>query len=362
MRIDSISAEPFSLPLLEPFAIARVSVDTTRAVLVRARVVDGSNAVEGVGECALPLRAAEEPDDLARVIASAAASLEGSVVDDVVALTRLVDGARVEPPVARCGLHAALLDGLARLSGAPVHVLLGSETRAPRPLVTDITLPIAEPSHLADLARAHWARGFRIFKVKVGRDLASDRRTVRLVAGATPSATLRFDANEGFGADESLALLAHARELGVHVDCFEQPCARDDLDGIRRVREEGGGVPVVADESVRDLADLDRLVAARAVDGVNLKLVKTGGIDRCLALGRAAQERGLRLMVGAMVESRLGLTAMAHVAAALGGADWVDLDTAFLLARDRCRGGFHAEGATLSLPDAPGFAITVEAA
>jgi L-alanine-DL-glutamate epimerase-like enolase superfamily enzyme len=223
--------------------------------------------------------------------------------------------------------------------------------------VTDITLPIADPEHLATLASGYWARGFRCFKLKVGADLARDQRMLGALAGATPAASLRFDANEGFVAGQALELLASAREAGLTVECFEQPCRRDDLAGLRRVRE--AGVPVVADESVRDERDLERLCAEAAVDGINLKLVKMGGIDRCIALGRAAQARGLRLMVGAMIESRLGLTAMAHVVAVLGGAEWIDLDTAFLLAVDPCTGGMRADGPTLSLPAEPGLALEI---
>jgi L-alanine-DL-glutamate epimerase-like enolase superfamily enzyme len=179
------------------------------------------------------------------------------------------------------------------------------------------------------------------------------------VARATPEARLRFDANEGFAASDALALLRATADAGLVAECFEQPCARADLEGMRRLREQGG-VPVVADEAVRDAVDLDRLSAASAIDGINLKLVKMGGLDRCIALGRAARERGLSLMVGAMIESRLGLTAMAHVVAVLGGVEYVDLDTAFLLARDPCRGGMRADGPRLSLPPDPGLGITLD--
>ena len=103
-------------------------------------------------------------------------------------------------------------------------------------------------------------------------------------------------------------------------------------------------VPVVADESFRGAADLDRIVGARAAHGVNLKLVKLGGPLASLELGRRARAAGLRLMAGAMVETRVGMLAMAHVVAALGGVDWIDLDTAFLLAGDPFEGGWSVSG------------------
>ena len=116
-------------------------------------------------------------------------------------------------------------------------------------------------------------------------------------------------------------------------------------------------MPVVADESFRGADDLERLLAARAAHAVNLKLGKLGGPVAALALGRRARAAGLRLMAGAMVETRVGLLAMAHVVAALGGVDWVDLDTAFLLAADPFEGGWTVDGPRLRLSDAPGMGV-----
>jgi L-alanine-DL-glutamate epimerase-like enolase superfamily enzyme len=118
-------------------------------------------------------------------------------------------------------------------------------------------------------------------------------------------------------------------------------------------------VPVVADESFRGAADLDRIVNARAAHGVNLKLVKLGGALASLELGRRARAAGLRLMAGAMVETRVGLLAMAHVVAALGGADWIDLDTAFLLASDPFVGGWSVSGPNIELTGEPGLGVVL---
>jgi L-alanine-DL-glutamate epimerase-like enolase superfamily enzyme len=117
-------------------------------------------------------------------------------------------------------------------------------------------------------------------------------------------------------------------------------------------------VPVVADESFRSGDDLERLLSARAAQGVNLKLGKLGGPLPTLDLARRARAAGLRLMAGAMVETRVGLLAMAHVVTALGGVDWVDLDTAFLLADDPFEGGWTVRGSTLQLTTGAGLDVT----
>jgi L-alanine-DL-glutamate epimerase-like enolase superfamily enzyme len=125
---------------------------------------------------------------------------------------------------------------------------------------------------------------------------------------------------------------------------------------MARVTREAG-VPVVADESVKTLADLNNVLAARAASGVNLKLVKSGGLLAAYAIGLAARAAGLQIMCGGMVETRLGMSAMAHVACALGGVDYVDLDTAFLLAAEPFSGGYRAEGASLRVGTDDGLGV-----
>jgi L-alanine-DL-glutamate epimerase-like enolase superfamily enzyme len=105
------------------------------------------------------------------------------------------------------------------------------------------------------------------------------------------------------------------------------------------------------------MSDLHALRARRAADGVNLKLAKMGGIDEAVAIGSAARAAGLKLMVGGMVETRLGMTAAAHVACALGGVEFVDLDTAWLLRHDPYKGGYTARGPRYAMPSSPGLGV-----
>ncbi|HVR00991.1 MAG TPA: enolase C-terminal domain-like protein, partial [Polyangia bacterium] len=162
----------------------------------------------------------------------------------------------------------------------------------------------------------------------------------------------------GYTARDALELLVRLTADGLALECFEQPCARDDLAGMAEVAARSP-VPVVADESFRGAEDLDRITGARAAHGVNLKLAKLGGPAAAVALGREARRRGLSLMAGAMVETRVGIATMAHVVAALGGVEWVDLDTAFLLARDPFAGGYRAEGPRLVLEPGAGSGVVL---
>jgi L-alanine-DL-glutamate epimerase-like enolase superfamily enzyme len=321
-----IAVEPLSVPTVDPFVISSGQVHATRSVLVRAQ----ADALTGLGEgsCLPPVTREDQPDALEALKTHPALdALEGF-------------------PVARAGLEMALLDLEARQAKVPLWRLLGGSGDPP-PIETDITLPILAPQRMAELAAQWWERGFRKFKVKAGHDLDADLARLAAVRRAVPQAVFQPDANGGFSVDEALAYLA----TGLPFTCFEQPCASaaELKELCRRTR-----VPIIADESVKRLEDLDAL---EGVAGVNLKIAKLGGVRRAVELGREAKRRGMKLMMGGMVETRLGMTCAAHVAAALGGVEFADLDTAFLLTDDPFVGGYHSDGPRLRLPEAPGLAI-----
>jgi L-alanine-DL-glutamate epimerase-like enolase superfamily enzyme len=342
IRIQALRARPLSVPLLEPFVIASGRVDATRAVEVEAEITWRGQQGVGLGEAAcLPPVTKEDQGDVFRELEQRGEATGADVLDRL-------------GPVARAAVETAVLDAMARIEGVPVRALLGAGSVDV--LETDVTIAIAEPAKMAELARAWTARGFRALKVKVGKDVDADARALEAIGRAAPRAMLRVDANAGHSAAEAIGLARACERLGLQVECWEQPCAADDLDGMAQVAE-ALAAPVIADESVKTLDDVRLLVRRRYADGVNLKLAKSGGPLACLAIGAAARDAGLRLMVGGMVETRLGMTAAAHVACALGGADFVDLDTAWLLAEDPYDGGYVADGPRYHLPDVPGLGV-----
>jgi L-alanine-DL-glutamate epimerase-like enolase superfamily enzyme len=367
----SLTFAPLSVPLREPFVIATGQMDSTRAVWVRVEVAsaDRRRTVCGWGEAAaLPPVTWEDQPELMALMPAAARVLAGRQLSSTAALSDLLDAAFPTSRVGRAAVEAAVLDAWAQLADQPLahwlaehgpggRLLPGDhEPAVTTSLMTDITLPIAEAEHMAFLARGYRERGFDCFKVKVGRDWQSDLRALRAVAAAVPDARFRLDANAGFSDADAWALLDTALSAGLALECFEQPCARADWRGMSRLTARSP-IPIVADESFTGAEDLQRLSREHAATAVNLKLVKLGGPLTTLSLARQARHLGLRLMAGAMVETRLGLLAMAHVVAALGGVDWVDLDTAFLLVDEPFKGGWLTEGPKLTLIGAPGLGV-----
>jgi len=354
--IEEVSVRALSVPTHDPFVIASGAVTATRSVLVEVAVARDGRRERGLGEgaCLPPVTKEDQPDAL-RAVERCQDRLVGLRLDSLGALAAALDELLPER-TARAAVEVAVLDALARHDGRPLAWWLSGSAGGVASLETDITIPILPLERMAELARQWWAKGFRALKVKVGRDLDADLRALEAIHRAVPGARFRPDANAGLEVAEALAYAAAVQKLGAVVECFEQPCAS--LEAMAEVAARLDP-PVLADESVATLADAERVVAARAADGLNLKIAKTGSLLRAREIGLFAQARGMPLMVGGMVETRLGMTAATHLAASLGGVAFADLDTAWLLTTDPFVGGYQETGPTYRLGEAPGLGIAV---
>jgi L-Ala-D/L-Glu epimerase / N-acetyl-D-glutamate racemase len=232
----------------------------------------------------------------------------------------------------RAALDAALHDWIGRRLGVPVWRLLGLTRAAP---VTSYTLGIDTLEGTRDRARR--AAGFEALKVKVGG--ADDLARLEAIR-AESDAVLRVDANEGWTLEQARELVPALVELGVEL--IEQPFPRDDLDSFRALRELSPLPPVIVDEGCQNLRDV--APAAGYADGINIKLAKSGGLREAVRMVHAARALGLRVMIGCMVESQLGVAPAAQIASL---ADWVDLDGHLLLADEPFRGLQFEDGRVL---------------
>jgi L-alanine-DL-glutamate epimerase-like enolase superfamily enzyme len=328
--IVSVHAERFEAPMKASFEIAGGSLERLLNVLVCVRLKDGST---GWGECA-PFKAynGETQAGALRAARAAAGWLTGFDAGRHEALAEALEG-NVRCASARAGLEMAALDAWARSRSIPLWTYFGG---AGRRLRIDITVPIVPPRSAAALARAIRRFGVRALKVKVGREAEADAARVAAAAAAARPSTLIVDGNAGYSPREALRFLRLLAELGIRPDLFEQPVAKDDLDGMAEVARKGGST-VAADESAATPADVLRLARKRAAGVVNLKLMKAG-IRGSWAMARAARSAGLGLMIGGNVESHLSMTCSAHLAAGFGGFRFVDLDTPLLLSKDPTKG------------------------
>lgn len=313
--IERVEVERLSLPLHSPFATALRRATSADSVVVRVTDSDGR---VGLGE------APQNWQVLGASVAGSAACLEGPLRDAV--LGRPADPFETWPMVDRAvaGNSAAK----AALDCA-LHDLAGP---VPLRVPTLVTVSAGEPDEIAEAARARVAEGFGTLKLKVGTDAATDVARVRAARdGAGPDVALRVDANTGWDCFEAVRVIRALEDAGVGVELVEQPVGRRDLPGLAHVRRHVE-TPVMADESIFDLDDLVELVRHDAADLVNIKIAKAGGLTPALELARAARTHGLGVSVGCMLESAVGVSHAATLAARAGCDVDPDLDGAWWLA------------------------------
>ncbi len=248
------------------------------------------------------------------------------------AITAFCEGLKVSPltreavhrgmarGAARNALDCALWDLEAKCEGVSVWHLAGLEE--PRPLVTAFTISVNEPARMEDDARKAVARGFTLLKCKLTGE--GDRARIAAVREGAPDARLIVDANESWAQADLATETQGLADLGVEM--IEQPIRHGEEERLRGVT---ACLPFCADESCQDSSDLPRLVDFPAI---NIKLDKAGGLTEALLLADRAQVQGKRLMLGCMLSTSLGIAPAFLLA---GRAEWVDLDGALLLERDR---------------------------
>jgi L-Ala-D/L-Glu epimerase len=252
------------------------------------------------------------------------------------------------PAPARCGLELALYDRIARMRGLPLYQLLGLPK--PKAISTSYTLSIDTPEEMAKMAAK--STQYSELKLKLGSE--QDDECLAAIRAARPDAHLRVDANTGWTVEESVRRVKVLEKLGIEL--IEQPVEKHDIHGMGIVQA-ATSIPIVADESVQTLENVEQL-ANVGVKGINLKLMKVGGLTPALRIIKKAQEAGMKIMLGQMVETGIGSAAMAHLS---GLADWIDLDVPLLLANDPFDGITYDEHTCLHVPDRPGIGVKLRA-
>ena len=326
------------LPLRHPFTTAHGTTTTQHNLLVELR--DGPHA--GLGESPSSRSWPQfEPDITRAALEAVRATVEAADFDRPEDLWRRVQPELATHPFALCALDEAAHDLWGRRLGQPVWRLWGLN---PGPLPpTDYTIGLDRVEHMVAKLREY--EGWPVYKIKLGR--GGDLALVRELRRHT-GAVLRVDANTGWTVDQTLALAPEMKALGV--EFIEQPLLRDDWEGMKRVHRECV-LPVIADEACQTEADVDRCAACFA--GINIKLTKAGGLTPARRMIARARERGLRVMVGCMCESSVGIGAASQLLPLL---DHADLDGALLLARD-IAAGIAIERGRITLPETPGTGV-----
>lgn len=333
----SLSLETLELPLVHPFRIARSVEDVARTSVFHLRWGE----LEGLGE-AVPIARYGES------IESIGAYFERKPPrgNDPYLLDELLAGI---PVAARCGLDLALHDLIGKDCDRPLYRLLGLDpAKAP---YTSFTIGIGDPE--LTLRKVAEIGNHPILKVKLGLGSVQEEvATIELIRSKY-TGTIRIDANEGWDAETAVAVLAELARFDI--EFCEQPIKAGHPEQLRYIKERSS-IPIVTDEDSLVAEDLPKLYGC--VDGINVKLVKCGGIRAALKMIYTARALGMKVMLGCMVESSISATAAAQISPLV---DWADIDGPFLTAVDPYVGVTYA-GGKLALPDGAGLGVRQAAA
>lgn len=349
--------EIFKLAIpMEPFVIATEVSTLAQNTFIRILCSDGT---VGMGECsAFPMLTGETLATCYEVGKDLAGIVKGKDPLDIDARLAELDAYIARNATIKSAFDMALHDIAAKRAGVPLYTYLGGHRRT---IVTDLTIGIDEPERMAATALDFVARGVRTIKVKLGKDGEGDIDRIRLIREAVgPDITLRADANQGWDPDTALRVLTAIAPYGV--EFCEQPMHHRHDARLPALRK-ASPIPIMADESVCDHHDAQRIIQSGGCDYINIKLAKSGGIREAIRIADTARDLGIPCMLGGMLESRLALTAKVHLALSHENIVFHDLDTCLLgQLEDPVVGGAQYHGFELHVGDGPGLDADIDPA
>ncbi len=353
MKIRNIRLGFLSVPLKKPFktALRTVSEVTTNVV-----VVETEEGVCGYGEA--PPTAVITGDTNGAIRGAVEERLRpllrGRETDDLNGLLDTVDAALVHNASAKAAVDIALHDLWGKTLGQPLYALLGGTARA---VETDYTISMNAPETMVEDSLEALADGYSALKIKVGTDFHLDmKRLEEIRAAVGKHVLLRVDANQGWTPKEAIRTIRFFEDKGLDIELVEQPVKAHDFEGLKKVTDNVDTL-ILADESVFSARDAFTVLSMRAADLINIKLMKTGGIRNALAICSMARACGVECMIGAMMETKISVSAACHLASALPVITRADLDPPILCACDPVEGGATYSGSTIVPSGGAGLGI-----
>lgn len=354
MKIKNITLGEVNIPLVTPFKTALRSVDSVNDIVV---CIEADNGMLGFGEA--PPTAVITGDTKGSITAAIrdfiAPSLIGMDIENVDGIMQRLHKCILKNTSAKAAVDMAVYDLYAKHLGQPLYKVLGGSRSE---IETDLTISVNDiPEMVQDSLRAV-AEGFRILKIKVGKEGVKDVARIKAIREAVgEDIVLRVDANQGWNAKDAVRIIRAMEDAGLAIDLVEQPVNAHDFKGMQLVTS-CVSTPILADESVFSAEDAIHMIQERAADLINIKLMKTGGIYEALKICSIAEIYGVECMIGCMLESKIAVSAAAHLAAAKGVITRADLDGPSLCKIDPYQGGPLYQGPHIIMNETPGIGIT----
>jgi L-alanine-DL-glutamate epimerase-like enolase superfamily enzyme len=351
-RIKDITVWSVDLGNTKPYTIAFKTVTEVKNVFVEIHLENGTTGIGAgnpseyvVGETLEQSVEALEDKNLEFLI--------GRDIRELNQLTFEVWRNFPENPAARAAVDIALYDAFAKHLGVPLVKYLGQKVKK---LPTSNTIGIKNVEETLKEAEDYIKRGFRVIKVKLGKDLEEDvERVMKLREKFGNQIVIRIDANQGYTIDQTIQF--YGRTYDLDIELIEQPLPAKDIAGMKSLPPEVREV-VAADESLITPADAIELIKPPKAAGIfNIKLMKCGGISQALKIADIALHEGVDLFWGCNDESIVSITAALHAAFSCANTKYIDLDGSLDLANDIVTGGFKLKDGYMYCTDKPGLGV-----
>jgi L-alanine-DL-glutamate epimerase-like enolase superfamily enzyme len=355
LKITDIEIFLFDIPLTSPFRIAIGEMTAANDLLIRIRTDQG---VVGLGEaCPFPPITGETQATNAAAARSIRDMLIGKDPLAIDALLREIGPLVHSNPSAVAAFDMALYDILGKVAGLPLFRLLGGTKNV---FETDITTSLDTLENMTAESKKYADMGYKTLKVKVGLDPDEDfARLSAIRAAVGRGVAIRIDANQGWTVPQAVYALRKMAPLAIQF--CEQPVLASDTAGLKAVRSQSP-IAIMADEALFGPADAIKLIRAEACDTFNIKVMKAGGLLNSIRIAHIADAANMRCMVGCMLESKLALTAAAHVVASQANIVYADLDGNSEHVVDPIVDGMTVKAGVLTLPEKPGLGCDVDPA
>lgn len=348
MKITHTDIWKFSIPM-HPFTIATGTMHFAQNTFIRVHTDAG---IYGVGECsAFPMIAGETQATCFEMAKDFAGLWKGKDALAIEARLQELDAFTAFNSTIKSAFDMALYDLAAKDAGMPLYKYLGGQ---PKELETDLTIGIDTPEKMAASAADFIQRGVRIIKVKLGKNAQEDVDRIRRIREAVGAGIgLRIDANQGWSYEDAQYALTAMGPYNIQF--CEQPMRHWNDHHLPALVKQSP-IKIMADESVFDHHDAERLIKAAACDYVNIKFAKSGGIAEAIRINKVCADHHIPCMMGGMLESRVALTAFGHFALAHDNVIFYDMDTCMLGHKtDPVTGGIQYKGFFLEVPEAAGI-------
>lgn len=355
LTIIEIGIYKLRIPLKEPFIISLGTIHAAENVIVVIRTHEG---ITGFGECSPYMTINGESIDTCFIVGGYFARLlKGRDPLKIKECSRAMDKLIFGNTSIKSAFDMALYDIAAQHAEQPLFEFLGGKNN--KHLETDMTVSIGEAGKMAEDAARFKEQGFPAIKVKLGETAEKDLERIHAIRQAIgDDIPLRIDANQGWR--PAVAIDALNKLSPYRIQHCEEPIPRWNFMKLRKVKK-NSPIPIMADESCCDHHDAKRLVELRACDMLNIKLGKSSGIYKAKKIIAVAEQAGMKLQLGAFMESRLAITAAAHLALCSENILYCDFDTPLMYTEDPVIGGIeYAKKGKLHLGDQSGLGATIE--